>query len=152
MDDVAVLADSKGGNTAKIARAIAEELGVAPAPTGPPVPGAGLLIIGSGTYSNHTPGNDMMRFIRDGYFSGRRVALFGTASYENDGNSMIGIMADALEQKGAEIVSTAGGRGRLFVLRNGRVHPDDLGGARAFARELAGKIPGGPAMTDPAHG
>ena len=138
MEGVAVLADSQGGNTKKIARAIAEELGIVPGEITGPVPeDAQLLFLGSGTYSNHAPGGGMMRFIRNGDFAGRRVALFGSASYENDGQRMIGILAEALEKKGATVIGVGGGRGRLFVLRNGRTHPEDLEGAKEFARGVA---------------
>ncbi|MGD0081199.1 MAG: flavodoxin family protein [Methanoregula sp.] len=139
MDGIAVLVDSQGGNTKKIARAIAEELGVVPGDIAAPVPeDAQLLFLGSGTYSGHTPGDAIMRFIRNGTFAGRRVALFGTAGYENDGQRMIGIMADALEKKGATIIGVNGGRGRLFVIKLGRPHQEDFDGAKAFAREVVG--------------
>ena len=136
MDSIAVLVDSRTGNMKKIARAIADELGVGLGDIVAPAPAdARLLFLGSGTY-NGTPGGDVMRFIRDGSFSGFRVALFGTSSTETDGQKMIGIMADALESKGAAVVGVNGNRGKLFVLRNGRTHQDDLDGAKAFAREV----------------
>src|SRR5208337_5287629 len=130
MDGVAVLVDSQGGNTKKIASAIAEELGVVLGDIAAPAPDAQLLFLGSGTYSNHTPGGAIMRFIRNGSFAGRRVALFGSASYEKDGQRMIGILAEALKQKGATVIGSGGGRGRLFILRNGRTHPEDFEGAK----------------------
>jgi flavodoxin len=137
MDGIAVLVDSRTGNTKKIATAIADELGVGLSDISVPVPAdTRLLLLGSGTYSNSEPGGDLMRLIRNGNFSGFRIALFGTSTYEVDGKKMIGIMADALESKGASIVSVHGSRGRLFVLRNGRTHQDDLDGAKAFAREM----------------
>jgi len=137
MDGIAVLVDSRTGNTKKIATAIADELGVGLGDISAPAPAdTRLLFLGSGTYSNSAPGGDVMRFIRNGSFPGFRVALFGTSSYETDGQKMIGMMADALESKGAAIVSVNGSRGRLFVLRNGRTHQDDLDGARAFARGM----------------
>jgi flavodoxin len=80
----------------------------------------------------------MMRFIRNGIFAGRRVALFGTAGYDNDAQRMIGIMADALEKKGATIIGVHGGRGRIFVISLGRPHQEDFDGAKAFAREVVG--------------
>ncbi len=139
MDGVAVLVDSRGGNTKKIARAIAEELGAVPGDIKTPVPeDTQLLFLGSGTYSNHTPGDAIMRFIRNGSFAGRRVALFGTAGYEKDGQRMIGIMADALEAKGATIIAVNGSRGRLFIISLGRPHQEDFDGAKAFAREIVG--------------
>jgi len=139
MDGIAVLADSQGGNTKKIARAIAEELGVVLGDINAPVPDdAKILFLGSGTYSGHTPGDAIMRFIRNGSFAGRRVALFGTAGYENDGQRMIGIMADALEKKGATVIGVNGGRGRLFIIKLGRPHQEDFDGAKAFAREVVG--------------
>jgi len=139
MDGIAVLVDSRGGNTKKIALAIAGELGLGLGDLRAPVPeDARLLFLGSGTYSNHMPGNAMMRFIRNGNFAGRRVALFGSAGYETDGQRMIATMADALEKKGAAVSGVRGGRGRVFVIRLGRPHQEDFDGAKAFAREVAG--------------
>ena len=139
MGSIAVLVDSPGGNTKKIARAIAEELGVALGDITAPVPeDAKILFLGSGTYSEHTPGRAMTLFIRNGTFTGRRIALFASATYESDGQRMIGAMADALEKKGATIIGGHGGRGRIFVLTNGRTHQVDLDGAKVFAREVAG--------------
>ena len=134
-----MLVDSKGGNTKKIALAIGDELGMALGDIKAPVPeDARLLFLGSGTYSNHVPGDAIMRFIRNGTFAGRRVALFGSAGYEKDGQRMIGIMVDALEQKRAAIIGIHGGRGKLFVITLGRPHKEDFEGAKAFAREVVG--------------
>ncbi len=139
MGGIAVLVDSRGGNTKKIARAIAEELGLVLGDITAPVPDdAQLLFLGSGTYSNHSPGGEMMRFIRNGTFAGRRVALFGTAGYENDGQRMIGTMADVLEKKGATVIGVHGGRGRLFLIKLGRPHQEDFDNAKVFAREVSG--------------
>lgn len=52
----------------------------------------------------------MTRLIRDGIFTGRRVALFASATYETDGQGMIAIMADALDKNGVEIIGVYGGR------------------------------------------
>ena len=80
MTDVSVIVDSRGGNTRKVADAIAKEMGI----TAKDVAAAStddvkLLFLGSGTYGGK-PGEAMMKFIGSGDFSGRKVALFGTSA------------------------------------------------------------------------
>lgn len=58
MDRIAVLVDSQGGNTKKISRAIADELGVTLGDITAPVPeDTKILFLGSGTYENHPRGS-----------------------------------------------------------------------------------------------
>ena len=63
MTDVSVIVDSRGGNTRKVAAAIAEEMGI---PVKDVTQGltddAKLLVLGSGTYRGK-PGEKMMKFI-----------------------------------------------------------------------------------------
>ena len=75
-----VLFYSKGGNTRKLADAIARELGVKATEikTVSIDPAADIIFLGSGCYGSK-PGEEMMKFIEKNDFSGRKVAVFGTS-------------------------------------------------------------------------
>jgi flavodoxin len=132
-----VLLYSRTGNTKLLANAIAEELGVKTSGLIAALvdPKAEIIFLGSGCYGSR-PGDDMMKFIDNNDFSGRKVAVFGTSG----GN--MGIEGDricqALEHKGATILGSYHCKGKAFLLFN-LGHPDeeDLGGARKFAKEMA---------------
>ena len=75
MTDVSVIVESRGGNTRKVADAIAEEMGITAKEITPGLTDdAKLLFLGSGTYRGK-PGEKMMKFIETGDFSGRKVAF-----------------------------------------------------------------------------
>jgi flavodoxin I len=138
MDKAAVLVDSRGGHTRKVAAAIADELGTGVGDITKPLPEAEVLFLGSGMYGTG-PGLYMNRLLREGTFTGRKVALFATASYPGDGEKMLGGMAEALEKKGAKVLGTPASRGRVILARYRNLHPEDLADARKWAREIAGK-------------
>jgi flavodoxin len=136
MTDVSVVVDSKGGNTRKVADAIAEELGIQAGDVTTSPPGdARILFLGSGTYGGK-PGEAMMKFIGSGNFSGRKVAIFGTSGSPAGGQKMIGAMADILKQKGATIVGSYHCRGRFLLVNWGHPNKEDLDNAKKFAREM----------------
>lgn len=133
---MSVFVDSKGGNTRKVADAIAEELGIkAGNVETSPVDDAKILFLGSGTYGGK-PGEAMMKFIESGTFAGRKVALFGTSASSAGSQKMTDMMADVLKRKGATILGSYHCKGK-FLLVN-RSHPDkeDLDKAKKFAREM----------------
>ena len=139
MEKVAVLVDSRAGRTRSAAVAITEELGVSLGDIKQPMPDAGILFLGSGVYGPG-PGDYMNRLLRTGTFTGRKVALFATGTYPKDGERMLGSMAETLEKKGATILGNMGTvRGKLIISRHLRLHPEDLEGARAWARDVVGK-------------
>ena len=132
-----VIYDSRGGNTRKLAAAMAEALGVKAVDVRAVSldPGAGILFLGSGCYGGK-PGKDMLNFIETHDFRGRPIALFGTSG---GGQGLeVEAMAEALKGKGATVKGNyyCGGQFLLFVSRG---HPDaaDLDAARKFAREMA---------------
>jgi flavodoxin len=134
-----VLYYSLTGNTKKMAMAIAAELdvGAKSIKTETAIPQDGLLFLGSGSYGDK-PAEDMGKFIANNDFAGRKVALFGTSG-KGEGKEVEG-MAVALKQKGAIIVGSYYTKGKSFVVVNiGHPNRDDLGGARTFAREMAGR-------------
>ena len=136
MADIAVFVDSRGGNTRKVADAIAEELGVTVGDITAPLPGdAKTLFLGSGTYGG-APGIEMMKFITDGTFEGRKVALFGTSAAPAGSEKMIGVMADALKQKGAAVIGSWHCPGKFLVMNWGRPNREDLENAKKFARDM----------------
>ena len=139
MTDVSVFVDSRGGNTRKVADAIAEELGFkAENVTTSPPHDAKILFLGSGTYGGK-PGEAMMKFIESGNLSGRKVAIFGTSASLAGGQKLISAMTDILTQKGASILGSYHCRGKMFVVNWGHPNKEDLDNARKFAREMINK-------------
>jgi flavodoxin len=138
MDKVAVLVYSRGGHTRKVAGAIAEELGTVVGDINKPLPEAEILFLGSGMYGTG-PGLLMNRLLRTGTFTGRKVALFATASYPGDGEKMLGSMAETLEKKGAKVLGDTVSHGTVILVHTRNLHPEDLAEARKWAREIAGK-------------
>jgi flavodoxin len=136
MTDVAVFVDSRGGNTRKVADAIAEELGVTVGDITASLPDdVKLLFLGSGTYGGK-PGEALMKFIGSGSFTGKKVAMFGTSASPAGSEKMIAVMTDALKQKGATISGSYHCGGKFLVLNWGRPNKEDLDNAKKFAREM----------------
>jgi len=136
MAGIAVFVDSRGGNTRKVADAIAEELGVKIGDITVPLPdNAKVLFLGSGTYGG-APGIDMMKFVTDNSFTGRKVALFGTSASAGGAEKMIAAMTDALTRKGATIAGIWHCRGKMFIFSRGHPGREDLDNAKKFAREM----------------
>jgi flavodoxin len=136
MADIAVLVDSRGGNTRKVAEAIAGELGVSVGDLALPLPAeANLLFLGSGTYGG-APGIEIMKFVTDNGFSGRKVALFGTAMSEAGAGKMLAAMEDALGRKGATVIGKFQCKGKFLLFNRGRPGAEDLERAKTFARDM----------------
>jgi flavodoxin len=139
MTEITVLVDSRGGNTRKMADAIAEELGTkAKDVTASLTDDAKILFLGSGTYGGK-PGEAMMKFIESGNLSGRKVAIFGTSASLAGGHKMISAMTDILMQKGAIILGSYHCKGKFFLVNWGHPNKEDLDNARKFAREMINK-------------
>ena len=139
MTEVAVLVDSRGGNTRKVADAIAEELGISAVDVmKSPPDDVKILFLGSGTYGGK-PGEAMMKFIGSGNFPGRKVAIFGTSGSLAGAQKMIGVMSDILKQKGATILGSYHCRGKTFLVNWGHPNKEDLDNAKKFAREMLNK-------------
>jgi flavodoxin len=136
MTDVSVIVDSRGGNTRKVADAIAEEMGVTAKDVTPGLTDdSKLLFIGSGTYGGK-PGEKIMNFIETGNFSGRRVAMFGTSASLAGGQKMINTMTDILTKKGATIAGAYQCLGKFVVINWGHPNKEDLANAKNFARMM----------------
>lgn len=133
-----VLYYSLTGNTKKLALAIAEELSVEAQSikSGATVSEDGILFLGSGSYGDK-PAEDMVKYIETNDFTGRKVALFGTSG-KGEGRE-VQSMTETLKQKGADILGSYYCKGKAFVVVNlGHPDKDELTGARAFARQMAG--------------
>jgi flavodoxin I len=137
MPDISVIVFSRGGNTRKIAGAIAEELGVPVQDTNAPFPrDARLVFLGSGTYGGK-PGEPMEKFIESENFSGKEVALFCTSGGQRGAEHMMGVMREALLRKGATVIGDFSCRGKFLFTNRGRPNTEDLANAKKFAREMA---------------
>jgi len=136
MADSAVFVYSKGGNTRKVADAIAGELGVSVGDPMTPLPSdAKVLFLGSGTYGA-LPGKEMTKFVADNDFTGRRVALFGTSMKPEGAEKMIAAMEDAITKKGATVIGRYHCPGKFLFFNRGRPGTEDLENAKKFAREM----------------
>ena len=100
-----VLFFSRGGNTRKLADAIAGELGVkaVDVKTAAIAPGDGVVFLGSGCYASK-PDKAMINFIRRSDFAGRKVAVFGTSA--SGRGSEVRAMEEALKQKGVKVIGS----------------------------------------------
>lgn len=132
-----VLYDSRGGNTRKVADAIAGELGIAAADikTASLGPADGALFLGSGCYGGR-PGENTAKFIEANDFRDRRVALFGTSG--GGAGNEVTVMEAAVKEKGAEVIGRYFCKGQTALLfSRGHPNPADIDAARRFAREMA---------------
>ncbi len=141
---VRVIYASLTGNTAKVARAIADVLGVVPEDIRGLKPGdvagVGLLFVGDGVYG-WKPSRRMVRFLRGlPDLRGVVAAVFGTYGARP---AQLPMLKRLLAEKGAEIVGEFACPGvdwfTFGLLRRGRPNERDLERARAFAAEVARK-------------
>ena len=141
MAEIAVFVDSKGGNTRKVADAIAGELGVGVGDLKTPLPAdAKILFLGSGTYGA-LPGKEMTKFIADNDFTDRRIALFGTSLKPGGAEKMIAVMEDAVTKKGATVLGKYHCPGKFLFFSRDRPNTEDLDNAKKFAtRNAHGKL------------
>ena len=142
-----VICSSRGGNTWKLATAIADELNVKAKHirSVKSLPDGADLLIGSGLYFLR-PSKMVRAFIRNNDFQGRRVAIFGTSTTGIGIETLV--MKRLLKRKGASIVGEyhcPGAfrfrlAGRFFFIRGKRPADTDLERAREFARTVASRL------------
>jgi len=128
---------SRGGNTRKVAEAIAAELGTkAESVDDARISKEGsVLFLGSGCYGGK-PGPQMLEFIGKSDLSGRKVAVFGTSG--GGIGRELDDMEAALRERGALVLGRFSCKGRTFILINwGRPNDSDLSDARKFARSMS---------------
>ena len=128
---------SRGGNTRKVAEAIAGELGVSAKDikTAGEVSREAFILLGCGNYGGK-PVKEVVEFIEKNCHQGGKVAVFGTSA--GDKGNEVAAIEKLLVKKG---VTVAGGfhcPGKfLFFLRRGHPNEKDLKKAREFARATA---------------
>jgi flavodoxin len=130
---------SRGGNTRKIAEAIAKELEITPIDVkkeSPDVSSADLFIVGSGTYGGK-PGKELVAYLENlKPVKDKRVACFSSCA--GDATKTLDAMKDILAKKGYTIVDCFSCFGKFAGLSK-RGHPTDeeLKQAKEFAKKLA---------------
>ncbi|UCD03406.1 MAG: hypothetical protein JSV63_02115 [Candidatus Aenigmatarchaeota archaeon] len=135
-----VVYSTKTGNTKKVARVIAKELGVKAqgAKEVKSVPKGAPLIAGSGVYASRISG-EMKDFLEDlPKVSKGKAAVFETSGGYNDGKN-VGIqqLERSLKQKGYRIVGRFGCSGQMFrIFNRGHPSPEELEKAMKFAAGL----------------
>jgi flavodoxin I len=141
---VAVFYSSRGGNTKKVAQAIAGELGVealdvSDVGEGYSMKKCDLVFAGSGNYGGSCS-KEMEGFLKSIVPAEDRYgAVFGTAG--GSGKGHLGAMAGLLGEKGVKIVGEWGCLGQEYSLKNkGKPDEGDLEDAREFAKKTLRKI------------
>lgn len=131
---------SRGGKTAKVAAAIAQELGCEAIDAANKIPdasGVDVLVAGSGTYGG-MPGPKIVEFLNSlPEKKGGKAAIFTTSAGPRP--LSIGRMKGALEGKGYEVVASFDCRGRFGLINRGNPDEGDLEKAREFARSLGSR-------------
>jgi flavodoxin len=124
---------SLGGNTRKVAEAIAGELGV----TAKNIKSVGTLpedsfiFLGSGCYGSLLPG-EVAEFISRNHLNQRKIVLFTTSAF-GWGKEMA-MMQKQIQDKGVIITGSFNCYGQFVAIKRGHPDHDDLDKARAFAR------------------
>jgi flavodoxin len=126
---------SIGGNTRKVAEAIAEEVGTKARDikTVEAVDGKSVIMLGTGCYGAVLV-KDIVDFIERNQLQGRKVALFTTSAFGM--SKEVEIIENQLKNKGVDVIARFNCGGRWGVIK--RNHPDtnELEKAREFARMI----------------
>lgn len=140
-----VLYYSKGGNTRKVADAIAGELDEVlkseQIPPAYPPENVGLLFLGTGEYAGK-PDPKMVEFIRTlNTDRVKNAAVFGTSA--SGAGKAINSVKDLLKEKGINVVDESFSCRGKFLLSN-RKKPDenDIHDAKEFAKKVYGSLKG----------
>jgi flavodoxin len=137
---IAIVYFSRGGNTRKIAEAMAEELGVTPIDVKleqPDVSEIDMLIVGSGTYGSK-PGKEMVAYLESLTSSdGKKAACFSSCASGN-ASKTLETMKEILGRKGYSTVDCFSCLGKWLAGLSRRGHPsvDELNQAKEFAKKL----------------
>lgn len=133
---VAVRYQSRGGNTQRIADAIAGAAGVRAEPVGTALAGpVSLLFIGGGVYAGHM--DKALREFLEGLTPemARRVAVFSTAMGPT---TLVEEVKGIVAPRGIAVASDAFHcKGRFLLFNKGLPNDGDLRAAEEFARRMA---------------
>jgi len=137
---IEVIYGSRGGNTRKVAEAIAGQVGTA-AKSAKGLTSledeCQLLFIGSGIYVGRPAKEISILLEKMQPPAGMKAAVFGT--YGSETKAIEKIQA-ALETKGVEVLGTWGCPGKFWaIFRRGRPNDADIAAARTFAEEILNK-------------
>ena len=137
---IALIYFSRGGNTRKIAEAMAEELGVTAVDVKKEKPDVGdvdLLVVGSGVYGGK-PGKELVAYL-EGLkpVEGKKAACFSSCA-SGDASKTLQAMKDILSKKGYSNVDCFSCLGKWLLGLSRRGHPSE--GELAQAREFAKKL------------
>jgi flavodoxin len=142
--EIALIYFSRGGNTRKIAEAMAEELGVKPIDVKteqPDVTNVDLLVVGSGTYGGK-PGKEMVTYLENlKPIADKKAGCFSTCA-GGDASKTLQAMKDILSEKGYSNVDCFSCLGKWLMGLSRRGHPsgEELSQAREFAKKLKASI------------
>jgi flavodoxin len=127
---------SRGGNTRKVAEAVAAELGTAARDikTVDRVADGANIILGSGCYGA-VLAKDIADFLDRNHKPGRKIAMF-TTSVLGLGKE-VELMEKQIRDKGVEVAGSFNCYGQFLGVKKGHPDKDDLDKAREFARGLA---------------
>jgi flavorubredoxin len=129
---------SKGGNTKKLAHAVAKGAGVGAQPAGEAgeIAGVETLFVGASLYAGKIDGKlrELLGGLKQG--SVKSVAVFGTAAGNKSAAPEI---RDILAGQNIPVLDKPFQcRGSFLLANRGRPNEDDLKQAEAFAREIVG--------------
>jgi flavodoxin len=130
-----VVYHSMGGNTRKVAEAIADELGVTAKEVKSvnSLPVDAFIFLGTGCYGAVLPG-DIADLIERNQLKGRKIALFTTSAF-GLGKELV-VMEKQIRDKGVNIAGHFNCYGQFLAMKRGHPDREDLEKARQFARSM----------------
>jgi flavodoxin len=130
-----VVYHSMGGNTRKVAEAIADELSVTAkgVKSVDSLPGDAFIFLGTGCYGAVLPG-DIADFIKRTHLKGRKIALFTTSAF--GWAKEVSVMEKQIRDKGVNIAGSFNCYGQFLAMKRGHPDREDLERARQFARSM----------------
>jgi len=131
-----VVYHSMGGNTRKVAEAIAGELSVTAkeVKSVDSLPVDAFIFLGTGCYGAVLPG-DIAEFIERNQLKGRKIALFTTSAF--GWGKEVSVMEKQIRDKGVNIAGRFNCYGQFLAMKRGHPDREDLEKARQFARSMA---------------
>jgi flavodoxin len=124
---------SMGGNTGKVAKAIADELGIKAKDIKSVdiLPKDAFIFLGTGCYGAMLP-REIADFIERNQLKGRKIALFATSAF-GWGKELV-VMEKQILDKGVNIAGRFNCFGQFLALKRGHPDVEELEKAREFAR------------------
>jgi flavodoxin len=126
---------SMSGNTGKVAKVIADELGVTAKniKSVDTLPEDAFIFLGTGCYGAVLPG-EIPAFIERNQLKGKKIALFTTSAF-GLGKELV-VMEKKIRDKGVNIAGHFNCYGQFLAMKRGHPDREDLEKARQFARSI----------------